>query len=98
MDRPPEDLPLALASVERHRGVLAFCMGHYQVALESFIWALERERSAENLANVLASLLRLDDLSAAQALLDRARVGLPPELTAELERQLVVDADLAGLR
>src|SRR5678816_331667 len=40
-----------LASVERHRGVLAFLRHHHEVALEYFTRALERERSAENLGN-----------------------------------------------
>ena len=37
LDKGGQGLDSAMASVERHRGVLAFCMGRPEVALECFI-------------------------------------------------------------
>ncbi len=87
-----------LASVERHRGVLAFLRGHHAVALEYFTRSLERERSAENLGNVLATLLRLGDETEARDLLQQVRRGFPAGLVSELERSILRDPDLALLR
>ena len=95
---PPAAARRGLASVERHRGVLAFSMGHIGVALEHFSWALERERRAENLANVLACLVRLGDQEEALEMLTSARAGLPREFMEALEAQIRVDPDLAALR
>jgi hypothetical protein len=87
-----------LASVDRHRGVLAFLRGHHAVALEYFTRSLERERSAENLGNVLATLLRMGDESEARDLLDQVRGGFPPAIVADLDRNIARDPDLALLR
>lgn len=92
------NLQANLASVERHRGVLAFLRGHYEVALEYFTRALERQRTAENLGNVLASLLRLGEEDEAAELLAQIRTSFPVPLVAELERAIVTDPDLALLR
>jgi hypothetical protein len=93
-----EGLGEAMASVERHRGVLAFCMTRYGVALECFTRALERERTAENLANVLASLVRLGDIDSAMTLLAQARLHLDSERVVLLDQQVALDDDLAELR
>ena len=93
-----EHLAAALGSVERHRGVLAWSMGHVEVALDCFVAALERERTAENLGNVMAALVRLDELEQAQELLDDARRGFPAALVEDLERRVASDEDLAPLR
>lgn len=87
-----------LASVDRHRGVLAFLMGHYEVALEYFSRAFERQRTAGNLANVMASLLRLGEEDQAVDLLEQVRSTLPPMLVGALEEMISVDPDLALLR
>ncbi len=91
-------LASSLAAVERHRGVLAFLQGHSEVALDYFTRALERERSAENLANILCALLRLGDEDEARGVLDRVRAGLPPELVRDLNQHIATDPDLQLLR
>lgn len=85
-----------LASAHRHRGVIAFLRGWYPVALDWFTRALEKERTAENLGNVLAALIRLGELDEARALL--ASGGLGPSGTEELGRRIAADEDLARLR
>lgn len=92
------NLEVRLASVDRHRGVVAFLLGRYPSALEYFVRALERERSAENLGNVLATLLRLGDLDEARALRDQVRDAFPEPTWAELAVLIAKDADLAPLR
>ncbi len=87
-----------LASVERHRGVLAYLRNHHEVALEYFTRALERERTAENLGNVLACLLTLGDEAEARDLLVQVRRGFPAAMVAELEKNILRDPDLALLR
>lgn len=87
-----------LASADRHRGVLAYLLGQYGVALEWFTRALERERTAENLGNVLSTLLRLGEHDEAEALLERVRTWFPHEIRDELEQRIGTDDDLARLR
>ena len=87
-----------LASVDRHRGVLAFLMGHYEVALDYFSRTFERQRSAGNLANVLATLIRLGDEAEARALLDQVRSSLPRPLVDQIDQMIDQDPDLALLR
>ena len=48
--------------------MIAFLRGHDAVALDWFTRALERERSAENVGNVLAVLIRLGELQEAREL------------------------------
>ncbi len=91
-------LQLNLASVDRHRGVLAFLRGHFEVALDYFARAFERERSAENLTNILCTMLRLGEESEAWDLLREVRRAFPPELVAEINRSIEQDPDLALLR
>ena len=87
-----------LASGERHRGVLAFVQERYEVALDYFSRAFERQRSAGNLSNVLATLIRLGDISEARDLLSQVRGALPQPLVRDLERIIAADPDLALLR
>ncbi len=87
-----------LASVDRHRGVLAFLRGRYEVALDYFGRAFERERSSENITNILCCLLRLDDESAARGLLNRVRNGLPAAIVSGIDLSISRDPDLALLR
>ena len=87
-----------LASVERHRGVLAFLQGHFGVALDYFSRAFERQHTAGNLSNVLASLLRLGDTEEAHDLLKQVRSSLAPDLIADLNHLIEHDPDLALLR
>lgn len=91
-------LQVNLASVERHRGVLAFLQGHYDVALDYFSRAFERQRSAGNLSNVLATLLRLGDTAEAVDLYRQVAAGLPEALVDQLDHIIRVDPDLARLR
>jgi tetratricopeptide (TPR) repeat protein len=97
-DEGGELLPSRLASVERHRGVLAFLMGRPSVALDWFGRALERQRTAENLGNVLAALLRLGEGGAALQLLDKARHQLPAAEIHALATRIDEDGDLVALR
>lgn len=89
---------LYLASADRHRGVIAFIRGHDTVALDWFTRALERERSAENVGNVLAALVRLGELDEARDLLERMARALPDAMRAELEDRVAADEDLVRLR
>ncbi len=92
------NLQANLASVDRHRGVLAFMRGHYEVALEYFTRALERQRSAENLSNILCTLLRLGEEDEAWSLLKQVRSSFPPPLVRQLDQNVLSDPDLALLR
>jgi len=87
-----------LASVERHRGVLAFLRGHYDIALDYFARALERERTAENLTNILCTLLRLGEEEEAHELLQSIRTAFPEGIAREVESSIQSDPDLALLR
>ena len=87
-----------LASVDRHRGVIAFLQGHFGVALDYFSRAFERQHTAGNLSNVLACLLRLGDTLEARDLLQQVRASLSPELVTDLNERINTDPDLALLR
>lgn len=92
------DLQDRLASADRHRGVVAFLMGRYEVALDWFTRAFERQRSPENVGNVLAALLALGDRVEAAELLRTVRTRFPAEFAGELEDRIRNDADLRELR
>jgi tetratricopeptide (TPR) repeat protein len=87
-----------LASVERHRGVLAFLKGQYEVALDYFSRAFERQHAPGNLANVMATLLRLGEETEAAELLAQVRRAFPAELVTALNDMIQQDPDLATLR
>jgi tetratricopeptide (TPR) repeat protein len=87
-----------LASVERHRGVVAFLQGHHEVALDYFSRAFERQHSAENLGNVLCCLLALGEHDDAHDLYARVRHSFPRDLVHALEARVQQDPDLALLR
>lgn len=87
-----------LASVERHRGVLAFLKGHHEVALDYFARALERQRSAENIGNILCTMCAMGELDEARSLFGQVREAFPRTLVDELERSIERDPDLAPLR
>ncbi len=87
-----------LASVDRHRGVLAFMQGHFAVALDYFSRAFERQHTAGNLSNVLAALIRLGDIQEAKGLLVQIRGAFTSELNADLNTMIQQDPDLALLR
>jgi tetratricopeptide (TPR) repeat protein len=87
-----------LAAVDRHRGALAFLMGRYAHALDHFARALERERIADNLQNVLATLLRLGEEDDARELLGQVRQSYPAPVVEHLDRVIQEDPDLALLR
>lgn len=91
-------LPAHLASVDRHRGVLAFVRGHYEVALDYFARALERERSAENLTNILCALLRLGEEGEARELLATIDRSFPTAIAEQVRRSIHQDPDLSLLR
>ena len=92
------ELPLHLASVERHRGALAFYQGQYEIALDYFSRAFERQRSAGNLSNVLITLLRLGEPDEALSLFRQVRATLPAPLVDALVELIRADPDLAPLR
>jgi tetratricopeptide (TPR) repeat protein len=87
-----------LASVDRHRGVVAFLQGHFEIALDYFSRAFERQHSAENLGNVMCCLLALGELDDARDLLGRVRRSFPQALVSEIEDRILRDPDLALLR
>lgn len=87
-----------LAAVDRHRGVVAYLRGHYDNALDHFSRALERQRSAENLGNVLCALVRLGEIDEARSLLAQIRATLPQALVTDLTEMVNQDPDLALLR
>jgi tetratricopeptide (TPR) repeat protein len=87
-----------LASADRHRGVVAFLMGRHAVALDWFSRAFERERTAENLGNVLATLLATGARTEAHDLLATVQESFPPRFAAELDRRIAADDDLRELR
>jgi hypothetical protein len=68
------------------------------VALDYFSRAFERQHTAGNLSNVLASLLRLGDTEEAHDLLKQVRSSLAPDLIADLNHLIEHDPDLALLR
>lgn len=92
------NLSANLASVDRHRGVLAFMLHNYEVALDYFTRAFERQRTPGNLANVLATLLRTGDEQEAVDLLQQVRDTFPAPLIASLDSMIANDPDLALLR
>ncbi|MEQ1505125.1 MAG: hypothetical protein ABMB14_23020 [Myxococcota bacterium] len=98
LDLGGPNLEANLASVDRHRGVLAYLRRHYEVALDYFARALERQRTAENFTNVLCTLIRLGDEDEARSLLLQARRAFPPNLVAEIDSNIGHDPDLALLR
>jgi len=87
-----------LASVDRHRGVLAFLRGHYDVALDYFARALERERSGENLTNILCTLLRLGEEDEARELVATIHRSFPAAIADQVRQSILDDPDLALLR
>jgi len=87
-----------LASVDRHRGVLAYLLGHVGIALDYFARAFERQRSAENLTNILAAMLRLGEESEARDLLVEVRSSFPPTAVSRIDAIIDMDPDLALLR
>lgn len=92
------DLNHNLASVDRHRGVLAFMMGHHAVALDHLGRALERQHNVENLGNVLCALLALGEEEDARDLVSRVTASWPANFTSELNRRIAADPDLALLQ
>lgn len=87
-----------LASVDRHRGVVAFLQGHDEVALDYFTRALERQRHPRNLGNILCALVRLGEIDDAAALLAQIRASFPAAMVADLDDMVAHDPDLAVLR
>lgn len=87
-----------LASADRHRGVLAYLLGHYETALDWFAQALQREPTAENLGNVLSAMIRLGRVEEAIDLRDRVVRTFPAEACEALERRIADDDDLIRLR
>ncbi|MCB9674060.1 MAG: hypothetical protein H6737_03030 [Alphaproteobacteria bacterium] len=92
------NLQANLASVDRHRGVLAFLKGHHEVALDYFARALERQRTAENVGNVLCTLCAMGEIEEAASLLGQVREAFPKALVDQLNDSISRDPDLAPLR
>lgn len=91
-------LSVRLASVARHRGVVFFLLGHDLPALDWFERALAHHRTAENLGNVLAALLRLGERAEAEAVVDGMRAALPGPDWEAFAAHVRADDDLARLR
>ena len=98
LDAGGPHLQTYLASADRHRGVLAYLMGQYEVALDWFTRALERERTAENLGNVSSTLIRLGEIDEARDLVTRVRDHFPVEVAQGLDELIQTDDDLSRLR
>ncbi len=98
LDEGGPELQTHLASADRHRGVVAFLMGRYEVALDWFTHAFERERTPENVGNVLATLLALGERQEAAELLDTVRSRFPSSFAEALGERIANDADLKELR
>lgn len=92
------DLQANLASVDRHRGVLAFLKGHHDVALDYFARALERQRTAENVGNILCTMCAMGELDEARTLLQQVRDAFPRPIIDDLDLAIQRDPDLAPLR
>ena len=87
-----------LASADRHRGVLAYLLGYYEIALDWFAQALEREPDAENLGNVLSTMIRLGRIDEAWELRERVEQSYPPNVVGALSVRIAQDDDLVRLR
>jgi tetratricopeptide (TPR) repeat protein len=98
LDAGGPELQVHLASADRHRGVVAFLMGRYEVALDWFTHAFERQRTPENVGNVLATLLALGERREAAELLETVRARFPPAFADALATRIATDADLKELR
>ena len=92
------DLSAWLASVDRHRGVIAWSLGQPAVALDHFSRALERQHNPENLGNVLCALVALGEHEHAADLFSRVSQCHPAGFVAELRLRVAQDPDLALLR
>ncbi len=92
------NLQANLASVDRHRGVLAFIKGHHEVALDYFARALERQRTSENVGNVLCTLCAMGEIDEARSLLTQVREAFPNAIVQQLDQSIDQDPDLAPLR
>ena len=92
------NLQANLASVDRHRGVLAFVTHNHDVALDYFTRALERQRSAENIGNILCTLCAMGELIEARELIAQVRTTFPRHIVDALEAAVQRDPDLAPLR
>ncbi|MCB9795816.1 MAG: hypothetical protein H6741_24230 [Alphaproteobacteria bacterium] len=96
-ERGGAELQANLASVDRHRGVLAFLRGHHEVALDYFARVIERERTGDNLGNVLCVLVRLGELDDARSLYHQICASYPEGVRRDLRRRVAHDPDLAVL-
>jgi hypothetical protein len=91
------NLSANLASVDRHRGVIAWLTHHPAIALDHFTRALERQHTVENLGNVLCCLLSLGEIEEAEALVSKVRSQYPAFFVQDLDRRIQRDPDLALL-
>jgi tetratricopeptide (TPR) repeat protein len=98
LDLGGPNLNANLACVDRHRGVLAYVRGHYDVALDYFTRSFERQRNAMNLQNVLCTLLRIGEHSEALDLMNQVRRAFPDDMVHKLDTFIASDPDLAVLR
>ena len=73
-------------------------MNHYELALDYLSRAFERQHNAENLGNVLCTLIRLGEEEEARELLASVRSAFPQEFIRELESRIQADPDLSVLR
>lgn len=87
-----------LASADRHRGVLAYLLGHYDIALDWFAQALQREPTAENIGNVLSAMIRLGRIEEAIDVRTRVAQTYPTAVIEALDSRIAADDDLVRLR
>lgn len=91
------ELQANLASVDRHRGVVAFLRGHYEAALDYFARVIERVRTGDDLSNVLCVLIRLGETDDARALFGQIITSYPDHVRRDLIRRVQTDPDLNAL-
>lgn len=83
-----------LASIARHRGVVAYLEGHYSVALEYFLDAVNRVLTLPNIHNLLCVTLRLSGRDAAQGLYAYIQSLIPEDAARDLAERIHQDPDL----
>ena len=76
---------------------MALLQAQYELALDYFSRAFERQHTGENLGNVLCTLIRLGDVPEAQDLLDRVQSSFPLGMVREINDRIRRDPDLSLL-
>lgn len=87
-----------LAAIARHRGVVAYLEGHYAVALEYFLDAVNKAPTLPNLHNAICVTLKLSGEEEARGLYSYIQSVIPEEAAQALAERVNRDPDLFPLR